>query len=55
MIKLIHDGVIKWKHFPRYWPFVREIHRGQRPVTRSIDVFFDVPTEFGSLKKESVH
>ena len=22
-----HDGVIKWKHFPRYWPFVREIHR----------------------------
>ena len=22
-----HDGVIKWKHFPRYWPFVREIPR----------------------------
>ena len=22
-----HDHVIKWKHFPRYWPFVREIHR----------------------------
>ena len=22
-----HDGVIKWKHFPRYWPFVRKIHR----------------------------
>ena len=22
-----HDDVIKWKHFPRYWPFVREIHR----------------------------
>ena len=21
----IHDDVIKWKHFPRYWPFVREI------------------------------
>ena len=19
---------IKWKHFPRYWPFVRKIHRG---------------------------
>ena len=18
----IHDDVIKWKHFPRYWPFV---------------------------------
>ena len=24
---LIHDDVIKWKHFPRYWPFVRGIHR----------------------------
>ena len=24
---LWHDDVIKWKYFPRYWPFVREIHR----------------------------
>ena len=23
----IHDEVIKWKHFPRYLPFVRGIHR----------------------------
>ena len=22
-----HDVVNKWKHFPRYWPFVRGIHR----------------------------
>ena len=22
-----HDDAIKWKHFPRYWPFVRGIHR----------------------------
>ena len=22
-----HDDVISWKHFPRYWPFVRGIHR----------------------------
>ena len=22
-----HDGVIKWKLFPRYWPFVKWIHR----------------------------
>ena len=22
-----HDDVIKWKHFPCNWPFVREIHR----------------------------
>ena len=25
--KLLHDDVIKWKHFPRYWPFVLGIHR----------------------------
>ena len=24
---VIHYDVIKWKHFPRYWPFVRGIHR----------------------------
>ena len=22
-----HDDVIKWEHFPRYWPIVRGIHR----------------------------
>ena len=22
-----HNDVIKWKHFPRYWPFMRGIHR----------------------------
>ena len=22
-----HDDVINWKHFPRYWPFVRGIYR----------------------------
>ena len=44
-----HDGVIIWKHFPRYWPFVWGIHRSpvkfpsQRPVTRNVDVFFDLP------------
>ena len=42
-----HDDVIKWKHFPHYWPFVRGIHRSpvnspQRPVTRSFDVSFDL-------------
>ena len=25
--RLSHDDVIEWKHFPRYWPFVRGIHR----------------------------
>ena len=23
----VHDDVIKWKHFLRYWPFARGIHR----------------------------
>ena len=33
-----HDDVIKWKHFPRYWPFVRGIHghRGS-PRTKASD------------------
>ena len=25
-----HDDVIKWKHFPRYWPF----YEGNTPVTK---------------------
>ena len=33
-LTLMHDDVIKWKHFPRYWPFVRGIHR--TPVHRWI-------------------
>ena len=40
-----HDDVIKWKHFPRYWPFVRGIHRWI-PRTRASDAelwcFFDL-------------
>ena len=42
----LHDDVIKWKHFPRYWPFVQGNSPvtgefpSQRPVTRSFDVFF---------------
>ena len=34
-----HDDVIKWKYFPRYWPFV---FPSQRAVTRCVDVFFDL-------------
>ena len=43
-----HDDVIKWKHFQRYWAFVRGIHRSpaisphKGPVTQSFDVFFDL-------------
>ena len=27
LMEYIHDDVIKWKHFPRNWPFARGIHR----------------------------
>ena len=39
---------IKWKLFPRYWPFVQGIQRSpvnspqRKPVTQSFDVSFDL-------------
>ena len=34
----LHDDVIKWKHFPCYWPFVRGIHRSRWiPRTKASD------------------
>ena len=45
-----HDDVIKWKHFPRYWLFVREF-TGLRwiPLTKASDAerwcFFDLRLE----------
>ena len=42
------DDVIKWKHFPRYWPFVQGIipvtgeFPSQGPVTRRFNVFLDL-------------
>ena len=37
-LAIIHDDVIKWKHFPRYWPFVRGIHRSRWiPRTKASD------------------
>ena len=43
----LHDDVMKWKHFPRYWPLcgnspVTGEFPAQRPVTVSFDVFFDL-------------
>ena len=33
-----HDDLIKWKHFPRNWPFVRGIHRSRWiPHTKASD------------------
>ena len=33
---LSHDDVMKWKHFPRYWSFVRGIHQWI-PCTKASD------------------
>ena len=52
-----HEDVVKWKHFPHYWPFA------QRPVTRSFDVFFDLRLnndwvnnrEAGDLRRHRAH
>ena len=63
---LCNDDVIKWKHFPRYWPFVRGIHRWpvysaqKRPMTQSPDVFFHINgwvknREAGDLRRHHVH
>ena len=68
-VRQYHDDVIKWKHFPRYWPFVRGIDRSlvnsphQSPVTRSFDVFFDLAwiniwvniREAGDLRRHRAH
>ena len=44
---LLHDDVIKWKHFPRYRPFMRGIRRSPaNPITKASDAerwcFFDL-------------
>ena len=39
--KRSHDDIIKWKHFPLYWPFVRGIHRHRCfPLTNASDAEF---------------
>ena len=35
-----HDDVIKWKHFPRYWPFVRGIYRSHKGQWRGAFMFW---------------
>ena len=63
-----HDDVIKWKHFPCYWPFcvgnapVTGEFPAQRPVTRSFGVFFDLHLngwvnnrEAGDLRRHHAH
>ena len=45
-----HDDVIKWKHFPRYWPFVLEIHRS--PVNNMNPGYF--PLVATALKPQQI-
>ena len=46
-----HDDVIKWKHFPHYWLFVREstgLHWSPvdfLTVTQYFDVFLSAPEQ----------
>ena len=35
-VKIVYDNVIKWRLVPRYWPFVRGIHRWI-PLTKASD------------------
>ena len=35
-----HDDVIKWKYFPRYWPFVRGIRWIPRTNTSDAELWF---------------
>ena len=63
----IHNDVIKWKHFPRYWPFVRGIHRspGISPHKRQWALMFSLNSawingwvnnrEAGDLRRHRAH
>ena len=59
-VHMNHDDVIKWKHFLRYWPFSRGIHRS---LTRISDAFFDLAwingwvnnSEAGDLRRHRDH
>ena len=62
-----HDDVIKWKYFPRYWPFVLGIHRSRwipHTKTREALMFSLIYTwingwvnnrEAGDLRRHSAH
>ena len=43
LCQICHDDVIKWKHFQRYWPFVRGNHRSRwipRTKASNAELFF---------------
>ena len=69
MYSLVHDDIIKWKHFPCYWPFVRGIHRSlvislYKDQCRWASMFFFICTwinrwvnnrEAGDLRRHRAH
>ena len=66
---LYHDDIIKWKHLPLYWPFVRRIHRSlvnypHKGQWHEADMFSLICTwinggvnnrESGDLRRHRVH
>ena len=63
-LSLIHDDVIIWRHFPRYWPFVRGIHWSRWiPRTKASDAehwyfLWSAPeyrVEAGDLRRHSTN
>ena len=67
--KRIHDDIIKWKHFPCYWPFVRGVHlspvnsphKGQWRGALMFSLIYDWingwvnNSEVGYLRRHRVH
>ena len=62
-LSIIHDDVIKWKHFPHYWPFVRGIHRspmisahkGQSRGVLMFSLIWVNNREAGDLRRHRAH
>ena len=56
MSNVHHDDVIKWKHFPRYWPFVRGIHRSRWiPHTKASDAELWCLPYAVDLRRHGIH
>ena len=52
------DDIIKWKHFPRYWTFVRGIHRSPKKnyiVSTNDDLPIDAPCLHQTLLFRTKH
>ena len=69
VVTTLHYDDIKWKHFPRYWPFVRGIHRSpvnspHKDQWRGASIFFLIcawingwinNSEAGDLRRHRAH